>query len=195
MRTLLFAAIMLVASSQAQIIQSPSWKLDKAHSQANFSVSHLVIGEVTGRFNDFEVSMTSFKDDFADVAVEATIKSASIDTENEKRDGHLKSDDFLNAEKFPTIHFKSTSIEKTGDDAYKMTGLLTVRDVTQTVVLDVQYKGTIIDPWGNTRAAFRAATMVNRFDFGVKWSAVMEAGGFVAGEDVDITLIMEFVKQ
>ena len=195
MRAPLFAVILLLASSWTQIAEASSWKLDKAHSQINFAVSHLVIAEVTGRFNDFEVSMDASKDDFTDVVIEAVIETGSIDTGNEKRDGHLKSDDFLNAEKFTTIHFKSSSVEKTGDGTYNITGLLTIRDVTKTVVLDTRYKGTIMDPWGNTHAVFRATTTVNRFDYGVRWGAVVETGGFVAGENIDITLLMQFVQQ
>jgi polyisoprenoid-binding protein YceI len=170
------------------------WTLDKAHSQVNFSVSHLVVAEVTGGFNEFDVTFETTKEDFSDANITASIRTASIDTENEKRDGHLRADDFLNAEKFPLITFKSTGIEKTGDGRFNVTGDLTIRDVTKPVVLDMQFKGTIKDPWGGTRAGFRATTTINRFDYGVKWDAAVESGGLVAGKDVEITLLIEFIR-
>jgi len=171
------------------------WTLDKVHSQVNFSVTHLVVAEVTGGFKDFDVTFESMKEDFSDATIGATIRTSSIDTDNQKRDGHLKSDDFLNAETFPDIAFKSVSIEKTGEGRYKITGDLTIRDVTKSVVLDTWFRGTVKDPWGGTRAGFKATTVINRFDYGVRWDAAIEAGGLVAGEEVEITLLLEFIKQ
>jgi len=171
-----------------------SWKLDKAHSQVRFSVSHLVITEVTGRFTDFDVTLTQPDDDFTKSQIQAIVKTASINTDVEQRDRHLRTDDFFNAEKFPTMTFKSTSIEKTGEGKYKITGDLTIRDVTRSVELDTKFNGTIVDPRGNTREGFKATTTINRFDFGVKWDMATETGGLVAGKEVEITLLMEFVK-
>jgi polyisoprenoid-binding protein YceI len=168
-----------------------TWKSDLSHSRVDFSVSHLVIAEVTGRFTQFDVTLQQGKEDFSDSKLEATIKTASINTDNETRDKHLKSDDFLNADKFPDITFKSTSFEKTGKDTYKITGDLTIRDVTKTVVLDAKYNGSVTDPWGNVKSAFKATTSVNRFDYGVKWNKAMETGGLVAGDTVNITLLVE----
>jgi polyisoprenoid-binding protein YceI len=182
----------IIVSSQAI---AASWKLDKAHSQVNFSVSHLVISEVTGAFKDFDVSLKADAGDFSDAVIESVIKTASVNTNNEARDAELRSDNFFNAEKFPEIRFKSISVEKAGSDTLKITGSLTIRDVTKTVVLNAHYKGSIKDPWGNTRAAFKASTTVNRFDYGVKWNATLETGEFVAGENVVITLLLEFVKE
>lgn len=193
MKTPVGALLLLIATSS--VMTASSWKMDKAHSMVNFSVAHLVISEVTGNFTDFDVTMSASKDDLSDAWIETTIKTASINTDNEKRDGHLKSDDFLNAEKFPDIRFKSLSMEKTGEDTYRLTGSLTIRDVTKTVVLDTKYRGTIKDPWGNTKVAFKATTTIKRFDYGLKWNAAVETGGLVAGEDVEITLIMEFAKE
>lgn len=171
------------------------WKMDKAHSQVTFSVAHLVIAEVTGVFKDVDATMTATKDNFTDAQIEATIKSASIDTGNEGRDKDVRSDSFLNAEKFPEIRFKSTKMEKTGEGTYKITGNLTIRDVTKSVVLDAKYNGTIKDPWGNTRSAFKATTAINRFDYGVKWDKTTDTGGLIAGKTINITLLMEFTKQ
>ncbi|MCZ6776874.1 MAG: YceI family protein [Ignavibacteria bacterium] len=172
-----------------------TWIADKAHTQITFSVTHLLISEVTGRFSDFDVTFHDANEDFTDGTIRVTIRTASINTGIEKRDNHLKSDDFLGAEKFPNITFESTLIEKTGKDTYKITGDLTIRDVTKSVVLDAKHNGTVTDPWGVTKAGFKATTSINRFDFGVKWGAALEAGGLVAGETVVLTLLMEFNKQ
>jgi polyisoprenoid-binding protein YceI len=175
--------------------QPATWKADKAHSQVKFSVNHLVIAEVTGRFKEFDVTLRHSKDDLTDAEIEATIKTASIDTDNEGRDKHLRSDDFLNAEKFPEIRFKSTSVEKTGKDTYRITGTLTIRDVTKPVVLETRYNGQVKDSRGNEKAGFKATTTIDRFVFGVKWDRAIETGGLVAGKDVEITLLMELGKE
>ena len=188
----LFAVIVLCSAIGAA--QAAPWKLDKAHSQVKFSVAHLVISEVTGNFRDFDVTLTADKPDFSDAKVDATIKTSSVDTGIENRDKHLRSNDFLNVEKFPEMRFKSTGIEKTGDNTYKITGDLTVRDVTKSVVLDTKFNGTIKGMGGNTTAAFKGTTTINRFDYGVKWDKTIEAGGLIAGKDVEITLLMEFTK-
>lgn len=175
---------------------SPSvWKADLSHSRVEFNVSHLVISEVTGRFTDFEVTLEQGKDDFSGSTVEASIQTKSINTDNQQRDNHLRSDDFLNSEKFPELKFKSSSFEKTGGNEYKITGDLTIRDVTRTVVLDGKLLGSVKTPWGDERAGFVATTSVNRFDYGVRWDKTLDSGGLVAGKDVAITLRVELVKQ
>jgi polyisoprenoid-binding protein YceI len=135
------------------------------------------------------------KEDFTGSSVTAIIKTASVNTDNDKRDAHLRSDDFFNAAKFPEIRFVSTSFEKAGKDTYKITGDLTIRDVTKTVQLDTKYNGSIKDPWGNTRAGFKATTTINRTEYGAKWNKVLEAGGYLVGENVDITLLVELQEQ
>lgn len=172
-----------------------TWKLDRSHSNVKFTVAHLVIAEVDGRFKDFDATITHTKDDLSDMRVEATIKTASIDTDNERRDGHLRSDDFLNAEKYPEITFKTTKVEKTGADTYRITGDLTIRDITKPVVLDTKFGGTVKDPRGNTKSAFKATTKIDRFEFGTKWNNAIETGGLVAGRDINVTLLMSFTKQ
>ena len=194
MKRLLTATLLIlsfVGTGSSQIV----WKSDKAHSAAKFTVSHMVIAEVEGYFKDFDATMTATKDDFTDAKIEATLQTASISTNNERRDNHLRSDDFLNAEKFPAITFKSTSVEKTGEDTYKITGDLTIRDVTKQVVLDTKYNGQVTDPMGNVKCGFRATTTIDRFDYGVKWNRAIETGGLIAGKDVHITLLLEFGKQ
>ncbi|MBM2841459.1 MAG: YceI family protein [Bacteroidetes bacterium] len=174
--------------------QTTAWKLDKAHSQAKFTVAHLVISEVTGFFRDFDITMVTNKDDFTDANIETIIKASSIETGNERRDNHLRGDDFFDAVKFPEIKFKSTMIEKTGESAYRITGDLTIRGVTKSVVLDTKHKGILTDVRGSLRSVFKATTTIDRFDFGVKWDRLIEGGGLVAGKDVDITLSMEFTS-
>lgn len=190
----LFLPMLAFVFAGASVQAQTAWNVDKNHSQVLFSVNHMVFSEVTGSFRDFDATFVSAKDDFTDAKVTATIKTASIDTQNERRDNHLKSNDFLNAEKFPEIKFTSTKVEKTGKDTYRITGDLTIRDVTKPVVLEATYRGMIDDPWGNKRIGFKATTVVNRFDFGVSWDKALETGGLIAGRDVSITLIMQFTR-
>jgi polyisoprenoid-binding protein YceI len=126
--------------------------------------------------------------------VNATINVASISTENEKRDAHLKSDDFFSAAKFPTITFKSTEFKKIGDNTYAITGDLTMREVTKKVTFNAIYAGSIKTPWGATMSAWKATTVLNRFDYNLKWSTALETGGLVVGQDVTVTLNMELTK-
>ena len=190
---MLLATIALGAAMSAA--QTPIWKLDKSHSQVKFSVTHMVISEVTGVFKEFDVTFTSVGDDFTDATIDATIKAASIETGNESRDKHVRSDEFLNAEKFPEIKFKSTKVEKSGENNYKIAGDLTIRDITKSVTLDTKYKGSIKDMRGNPVVAFKATTTVDRFEFGTTWDKIVDGGGLVVGRDVEITLLMEFRKQ
>ncbi|MGA3246015.1 MAG: YceI family protein [Bacteroidota bacterium] len=190
-KALLFITALAVSSVFAQ---KPGWNLDKAHSSIGFSIKHMVISEVTGNFKDFDISFKSTKSDFTDASVDATIKVASINTDNEKRDGHLKTDDFFNVEKFPLITFKSTSFEKVGENKYKITGDLTIRDVTKKVTFDATYNGSIKAPWGAEIYSWKATVSVNRFDYGLKWNKAIEAGGLIAGDTVNITLNLELDK-
>ena len=189
-------ALILVVSLFVPLLTSAQvWTLDKAHSQVNFAVSHLVVAEVTGGFREFDVTFESTKEDFSDAQVSASIKTETIDTGNEKRDGHLRADDFLNAGMFPAITFTSTGVEKTTDGRFNLKGNLTIRDVTKPVVLETRFNGIIKDPWGGTMAGFKATTTINRFDYGVKWDKAVETGGLVAGKDVEITLLIELIRQ
>lgn len=171
--------------------QSDDWKADKAHSNIAFSVAHLVISDVQGKFTDYDVTMTTSKHDLSDASVEVVIRTASISTENEKRDKHLRSGDFFNVEKYPTITFESKSFEKTGDNKYKVTGDLTMNGVTKEVVLDMIYRGQAKDPWGNVKAGFKATTVLDRYDFGLKYNSALETGALLIGEDVQINIDLE----
>jgi polyisoprenoid-binding protein YceI len=173
--------------------QTSTWTVDKPHTNVKFSVSHLVISDVEGTFKTFDGTMEASKPDFSDAKINFTVEVASINTDNDQRDNHLKSDDFLNAAKFPQMKFTSTSFTPQGDNKYKLVGNLTIRDVTKPVTFDVKYGGTVT-AMGGTHAGFKATTKVDRFDYNLKWSKATEAGGLVAGKDVDITINIDFKK-
>ena len=179
---------------QPAFIQAPAkWVLDKAHTNVRFSVAHLVVSDVDGSFKSFDGGMTNTKPDFSDAVINFTVDVNTINTDNENRDKHLKSDDFFNAEKFPQIKFVSKSFQSLGSNKYKLTGDLTIRDVTKTVSFDVVYGGTVT-AMGGTHAGFKAKTTVNRFDYNLKWDKTTEAGGLVAGKEVEITLNIDMKK-
>lgn len=171
------------------------WNLDRSHSSVKFVATHLLISEVEGSFKSFTGSMTASKPDFTDAQINFSVDISSISTDNEKRDAHLKSDDFFNAEKFPKMTFKSTSFMKLKDNKYRLTGDLTIRDVTKTVSWDVTYGGTTKDPWGTTHAGFKATTTVDRLVYGLKWNALTEAGGAVVGKDIQVIVNVEFIPE
>jgi polyisoprenoid-binding protein YceI len=171
-----------------------NWNIDLAHSGINFSIRHMVVSKVRGRFAKFTGSVEIDDADLTRSTVEATIDVSSIDTGVAQRDEHLRSPDFFDVGKYPELRFKSTRIEKTGDDRYRVTGELTIRDVTREVALEVEYGGRAKDPWGNERAGFTAKTTIDRKDFGLQWNQVLEAGGVLVGERVDIELEVEAVR-
>jgi polyisoprenoid-binding protein YceI len=183
---LLLAVFAAVGIASAQ----SDWKLDKAHSSITFTVKHMIISNVTGSFKDYAITMKSAKDDFSDATVQSTIKVGSLNTDNDRRDNHLRSDDFFNAEKYPEINFKSTSFEKLSDTKYKITGDMTIRDVTKNVTFDTVLNGTLKTTRG-VLSAWKATTTINRFDYNLKWNKTIETGGLIAGQDVIITLNLE----
>jgi len=193
MKQLILAAAMLFISAST-FAQTQTWKADVAHSKVGFTISHLVVSEVEGKFSDFSATITT--DETGKLQkVEAVIKTASVNTDNEARDKHLKSDDFFSAEKFPELTFVSKSIKASGKNGYKVTGDLTMHGVTKTVTLDTKYNGQVKDPWGNVKSGWVATTSLNRFDYGLSWSKAIETGGLVVGKDVDISLKLEFGLQ
>jgi polyisoprenoid-binding protein YceI len=181
------------SSSQSSFVQAGTWTVDKPHTNVKFSVAHLVISDVDGNFKSFDGTMESSKPDFSDAKITFTADVNSVNTDNEMRDNHLKSDDFFNAAKFPQIKFVSTSFTPLGDNKYKLVGNLTIRDVTKPVTFDVKYGGTVV-AMGGTHAGFKATTKIDRFDYNLKWSKATEAGGLVAGKDVEITINADFKK-
>lgn len=181
-----FAALMLNTNLSAQT----KWTLDKTHSSVRFSVSHMVVSEAEGTFKSWNGTVENTKPDFTDAKIAFTIDVSSINTDNENRDNHLKSPDFFDAQKFPTIKFESTSMQALGDNKYKLNGNLTIKDVTKPVTFDVTYGGSITGQRG-TKAGFKATTTINRFDYNLKWDRATETGGLVVGKDVEITVKIE----
>jgi polyisoprenoid-binding protein YceI len=171
-----------------------NWAIDTAHSEIHFKVKHMMVSTVTGAFNKFEGSLVTERDDFEGASISFSADVNSINTNNEARDGHLKSDDFFNAAEFPAITFQSSGFSKKSDDQYVLTGHLTIRDVTREVTLAVTYNGTILDPYGNTKAGFEIGGKVSRKEFGLKWNAVTEAGGVVVGDDIQLSLNVQLAK-
>ena len=189
--TLIITLLLIASSATAQV----AWNVDKSHSNIGFKVKHMVISTVRGNFTDYDISFKSKNiDNFEGAAVEAVLRTASINTDNERRDNHLKSDDFLNAEMYPEIMFMSRSFTKMNDDTYKVTGDLTIRDVTKEVELEIVYNGSVQNR-GSTLASFDVSGTINRFDFNVKWNRAMEAGGLVVSEDIMFEFTLEMNEQ
>lgn len=175
-------------------VQAPvKWKVDQAHSNVKFSVTHMVVSEVEGYFRNFEGTVEHTKADLSDAKILFTVDVNSINTDNERRDGHLKSDDFFNAEKFPKMKFESTSFTPAGGKKYKLTGNLTIRDITKPVTFDVTYNGSVTNG-GKTKSGFKATTTINRFDYNLKWDRATEAGSLVVDKEVNVTILAELDK-
>lgn len=171
------------------------WTIDTVHSEINFKVKHLVISTVTGKFNSFNATLETENEDFEDANITFEADIDSIDTNNEDRDGHLKSDDFFNAAEHPKLKFESTSFKQLGEGEYKLIGNLTIRENTKPVQLDAVYGGTVQDPYGNTKAGFEVSGTINRKEFGLKWNGVTEAGNLVVSEDVKLDLNIQFTEK
>lgn len=190
-KTLTAILILISTITFAQTI----WTVDKSHSKVGFSVTHLVITDVEGYFKDYDSQITTEGDDFSKAQIDFTIKTASIFTDNNDRDNHLRSDDFFNAEKFPQMVFKGKSMKKVGDKKFKLVGDFTIRDVTKQVTLDVKYNGTVKDPWGNTKSGFKLTGEINRFDYNLKWNKAIETGSLVVGKEVELIIDLQLVKK
>jgi polyisoprenoid-binding protein YceI len=190
----IFAVFILFLCSQNIFAQS-TWSIDNSNSKITFSVSHMTINDVEGYFKTFNGQVAAADDEFTDAYIEFEIGTASVVTGNDTRDKHLASDDFFNSLQYPKIIFKSTSFKKVNDKKYRLTGDLTIRDVTKPVTFDVTYNGTVISPYKKTVAGFRAVASINRFDYNLKWNAKLDNGNLVAGETVNIVANIEMVKK
>jgi len=169
------------------------WKLDPTHTDVEFSAKHLMITTVKGRIADVAGSILIDERTPENSSVDVTLNTASIDTRTDQRDQHLRSADFLDVEKYPQIRFKSTRVQ--GDrNEFKLTGDLTIRDVTKSVTLDVQFEGQTKDPWGGERVGFSARGKIDRRDFGLTWNVLLEGGGLTVGNDIKISIELEAVK-
>jgi polyisoprenoid-binding protein YceI len=171
-----------------------TFKIDAAHSEILFKVKHLMITTVTGQFKTFDATLTSEAPDFSDAAVTFSADINSIDTRNEQRDTHLKSDDFFSAEKFPELTFVSSSITLNGREL-SIKGDLTIRDITKPVELTAAYGGAMVDPWGQTKVGFEAEGSIKRKEFGLTWDTVTEAGGVMVSDEVKLQFNIQFVQQ
>lgn len=195
-KMILSAAVALLSTSA---IAQTNWKVDASHSKLGFSVTHMMVSETEGKFKVYEGKVSSkTNDDFTDAAIEFTADAASINTEDEKRDGHLKSADFFDVEKYPKITFKSTSMKKNpkkGKTAYDLVGDLTMHGVTKKVTLTAIGASKVVkDPYGNTKYGFKVTGTINRKDFGLGWNAALEAGGVAVSEEVKLDMNIELNK-
>ncbi|RYD57844.1 MAG: polyisoprenoid-binding protein [Sphingobacteriales bacterium] len=170
------------------------WNLDASHSEITFKVRHMMITSVTGSFHTFNANVETEEENFETAKIGFTADIDSISTKNEQRDQHLKSEDFFDAGNHPQLVFESTKLEKKLDEDYKLHGNLTIRGVSKPVVLDVEYGGTIKDPWGMTRAGFTVDGKINRKEFGLHWSAATETGGLVVSDEVKLHATIELTK-
>ena len=172
-----------------------SWEIDATHSQATFSVKHMMISTVRGHFEVLSGKLHIDEDHPDNSWVEAEVDAASINTRDAKRDGHLRSPDFFDVEKYPKITFKSTKVTPTGNNQYRVTGNLTMHGVTKEETFHADYSGQVKDPYGLQRAAFSVKGKINRKDFGLNWNVALETGGVLVGEDVNIEIDLETVQK
>jgi polyisoprenoid-binding protein YceI len=170
-----------------------TWSIDTAHSRVGFVARHAMVTKVRGSFNEFEGNAV-VADDLAASSANVTIQVASIDTRNEQRDGHLKSNDFLAIDEFPTITFVSTGVTATGPTTLELTGDLTVRGVTNSVTIPFEYEGAAVDPYGNLRAGFEGSVTINRKDYGVTWNAALETGGVLVSDKIVLEFEVSAIK-
>lgn len=177
-----------------ETLTATKWVLDTTHSEIKFKVRHMMITNVTGSFNELNASIEGFDDSFENATVEFIAQTSSVDTANEQRDGHLKSADFFDSEKYPEMKFASTKIVKKSDSDFEMHGNLTIKDVTKEVSLKVEFGGINKDPWGNMKAGFSVEGKINRKDFGLNWNAALETGGVLVSDEVKIMGEIQFAK-
>lgn len=171
-----------------------TYAIDPAHSRIGFVARHAMVTKVRGSFNEFEGSGYFDAEDPSRSHLELTIEATSIDTRNADRDAHLRSNDFFDMESYPQLRFASTSVEQVGDTEYRVTGDLTIKDVTQPVTLDLEFTGAAVDPFDNQRIGFEGQTTVNRKDWGVNWNAALEAGGVLVSDKVTLELEVSAIR-
>jgi len=191
-KTVLSIAAGLVAMAASA---QTTWVVDPSHSKVNFTVEHLVISEVDGTFKSFDGKIVTSNEDFSDATINFSIDVSSVNTDNEKRDGHLQSEDFFYVEKYPTMTFESTSFQKKSESQYVLKGNLSLRGVTKTVEFSVKYGGQADDGYGNMKAGFIAKGTINRMDYGVAWNAKTKTGGWTVGEEVELVIKLEMMKK
>ncbi len=189
-----FTLVTVIIFALSGFAAAAEYAIDPAHSDVSFKVRHL-ISKVPGQFKSFDGAIVADFDNLEKSSVTFTIDAASIDTRNEDRDKHLRSEDFFNVAENPEITFKSTKIEKAGDNEYSATGLLTMNGVTNAVTLPVTYLGEITDPWGNTKAGFAIETTLDRKDYDIVWNKALDAGGTVVGNVIEVVINLQTKKE
>ena len=190
MKKIILIAVLLLSFSAVSM--AATWNVDVAHSSVSFKVSHMVISKTIGNFDEFNGTISFDGKDLANGSVEFSVNVASVDTDDTKRDDHLRTADFFDVEKYPEMTFKSKSV--TADESkFKIVGDLTIKDVTKEVTFDCNFAGALTDPWGNERAGFSATTTIDRKEFNIAFGKVMDNGGLMVGNDVDITIELETI--
>lgn len=185
----------VIISNSILFAQTTKWGYDASHAKVGFSISHFGISETEGKFTKFDGTVLSDKPDFSDAMFEFNIVVSSINTEDAQRDTHLKSADFFDVAKFPSITFKSKSFKPLGKNKYKLTGDFTMHGVTKEITLDVIYKGTVIDPYKNTKAGFKVSGELDRTQYDLVWNGVLAAGGLLVGNMVMLDINIELIKK
>jgi len=176
-------------------MEKTKWLLDPMHSELQFKIKHLMISNVSGSFKSFNAEVVTEEEDFSTAVIKLTAEMASISTNNEQRDAHLRNSDFFEVEKYPELKFISTKIEERDSDTYALHGELTLKGVTKPVKLNVEFNGIAKDPWGSERAGFLVTGKINRTDWGVSFNSILETGGVALSEEVKINAELELVKQ
>lgn len=171
------------------------WVIDPTHSEIGFKVKHMMFTNVSGKFDTYEASVTTEDDTFTNANIEFSADINSIDTRNADRDGHLKSADFFDAENYPELTFKASSLSKLEDGNYEIAGDLTIKGVTKFVKLPAEFSGLMTDPWGNTKAGLNIYGKINRKDWGLNWNSALETGGVLVGEEVKLEIELQLLKQ
>jgi polyisoprenoid-binding protein YceI len=171
-----------------------SWNIDNAHTLVQFAVRHMMLSKVRGQFEKYGGSVNLDEANPAATSLDVKIETASINTREPQRDGHLRSADFFDSEKYPVMEFKSKRVEVTGDTTAKLFGDLTIKDISKEVAMNVEYTGKAKSPWGTTSVGFTGATKINRKDWGLTWNKAIETGGVLVGDDIDITIELELVE-
>lgn len=176
-------------------MEKSTWTIDPTHSEIGFKVKHMMFTNVSGKFNQFEATIENQDEDFETSKINFSTDVNSVDTSNTDRDNHLKNADFFDADNFPKLTFTSTEIQKVTGGEYKISGDLTIKDVTKNVTFETEYSGFMKDPWGNTKIGLSLNGKINRKDFGLTWNAALETGGVLVGEDIKLIAEVQFVKQ
>jgi polyisoprenoid-binding protein YceI len=184
----------MTSTTLAQQIPTGTYTVDPAHSRIGFVARHAMVTKVRGSFNDFDATAVVDGEDLALSQVRVAIRTASIDTRNEQRDGHLRSNDFLDIDSYPEITFVSTAVEPAGADVVRVTGDLTIKGVSKPVSVDFAFEGAAVDPFGNQRIGFEGSVVINRKDWGVSWNAALEAGGVLVSEKVTLEFEISAIR-